>query len=249
MAILTIDDLHVKVEDKEVLKGVDIKIKQGEIHALMGPNGSGKSTLSFAIMGHPRYEVTKGKVTIDGEDILEKSPDERARSGLFLSFQYPSEIPGVSLSNFLRVALNANRKEKISVMDFRKLLYEKMDMLKMDHSFANRYVNEGFSGGEKKRCEILQMAVLRPKFALLDETDSGLDVDALKIVAQGVKSLVGPTLGVMIITHYQRILHHIKPDRVHILFNGKIVKSGGPELAMEIEEKGYDFLYKDQKVR
>ena len=240
MATLEIKDLHVSVEGKEILKGINLTIKQGEIHALMGPNGSGKSTLSFALMGHPKYEITKGSALLDGQNILEMEVDERAKLGLFLSFQYPSEIPGVSLANFLRTAYNEITGKKTNVMDFMKLLYEKMALLKMDKEFAKRHLNVGFSGGEKKRTEILQLAVLNPKFAILDETDSGLDVDALRIVAEGVKNLTGPNLGVLIITHYQRILHHVQPEFVHIMVKGRIVRSGGNELSEEIESKGYD---------
>jgi Fe-S cluster assembly ATP-binding protein len=245
MTKLEIKNLHVKVEDKEILKGVNLIINNGEIHALMGPNGSGKSTLSFAIMGHPNYEITKGEVLLDGKNVLDMDVDERAKLGLFLSFQYPSEIPGVSLANFLRTAYNAvkmKKDEKVRIPEFMKLLYEKMELLKMNKEFAKRHLNVGFSGGEKKRTEILQMAVLEPRFAILDETDSGLDVDALRIVASGVKKLVGPNLGVLIITHYQRILHHVKPDFVHILVDGKIVKSGGYEIAETIENEGYESL-------
>ena len=239
---LKIENLHVNVEDKEILKGINLTIKKGEIHALMGPNGSGKSTLSFALMGHPKYKITKGKVTLNGKNLLDMKVNERAKAGLFLSFQYPSEIQGVSLANFLRTAYNEVKGIKINVMDFMKKLYEKMALLKMNKDFAKRHVNVGFSGGEKKRTEMLQMAILEPKYAILDETDSGLDIDALKIVAESVKKLVGPNLGVLIITHYQRILHHIKPDKVHILMEGKIVKSGSHELAEEIEKSGYKIL-------
>lgn len=246
MAELKIENLHVNVDEKEILKGVNLTIKQGEIHALMGPNGSGKSTLSFAIMGHPKYEITKGKVLFDNKNILEMAVDERAKAGIFLSFQYPSEISGVTLANFLRTAYNEIRlggaEKKIGVMEFMKLLYEKMDLLKMDREFAKRHLNVGFSGGEKKRTEILQMAVLEPKLAILDETDSGLDVDALRVVAEGVKNLIGPRLGVMVITHYQRILHYIKPDFVHVLYKGKIIKSGDYRLAEEIEKDGYKLI-------
>lgn len=247
---LVIENLHVSIEDKEILKGVNLTIKRGEIHALMGPNGSGKSTLAFALIGHPKYEITKGKIIMDGKNVLEMAVDERVKAGMFLSFQYPSEIPGVSLANFLRVAydeIHNKDKDKIKIVAFMKMLYEKMDLLKMDKEFAKRHVNVGFSGGEKKRTEILQMAVLKPKYAILDETDSGLDVDALRIVASGVKKLVGPELGVLIITHYQRILHHIKPDFVHILVDGKIVKSGTEDLAKKIEETGYDIYEKEVK--
>jgi Fe-S cluster assembly ATP-binding protein len=237
--MLNIESLRVNVEGKEIIKGVSLKVKPGEIHAIMGPNGSGKSTLSLALMGHPKYD-TSGTVTMDGKDLLEMGVDERAKAGLFLSFQYPSEIAGVTLANFLRTAYNETSGKKTNVMDFMKMLYEKMELLKMDKEFARRHLNVGFSGGEKKRTEILQMAVLNPKYAILDETDSGLDVDALRIVAEGVKRLVGPGLGVIIITHYQRILHHIQPDKVHVLVDGRIVKSGSHELAKEIEQQGYE---------
>ncbi|HHH40780.1 MAG TPA: Fe-S cluster assembly ATPase SufC [Chloroflexi bacterium] len=255
MSELVIRDLHVKVEDQEILKGVSLTVRQGEIHALMGPNGSGKSTLAYTLMGHPAYEVTQGEVWFKGQNILELEPDERARMGLFLAFQYPVAIPGVTLANFLRMALNARlqgdgsgngdgngHKKTISIPEFRKLLKEKLALLEMDPSFARRYLNEGFSGGEKKRAEILQMAVLQPEIAILDETDSGLDIDALRIVANGVNALTGPDLGVLIITHYQRILNYIKPHCVHVMLNGRIVESGGPELALTLEEKGYDWV-------
>jgi Fe-S cluster assembly ATP-binding protein len=228
-------------------------MKRGEVHAIMGPNGSGKSTLANTLMGHPAYEVTEGEVLFRGQNLVERTPDERSRLGLFLAFQYPSAIPGVSVANFLRTAVNARRgssaggngngKAKgISMRDFRKLLKDKMAMLKMDPSFARRYLNDGFSGGEKKRMEILQMAMLQPQIAILDETDSGLDIDALRIVSEGVNQLLSPELGVLVITHYQRILNYIKPDHVHILVGGRIVKSGGAELALELEEKGYDWI-------
>jgi len=242
MAFLEVKDLKVKIEDKEILKGISLEVNKNEVVALMGPNGSGKSTLAYALMGHPRYQVTNGKIMLNGKDATNAEPDERAKNGLFLSFQYPQEISGVSVSNFLRTALNAKREKPISVPDFHKLLQEKMALLKMDKSFALRYVNEGFSGGEKKRAEILQMAVLHPQIAILDETDSGLDIDALKTVANGVNALKGPETGILLITHYQRILNYITPDKVHIVIDGRIVKSGGKELALQVEEKGYDWV-------
>lgn len=241
---LKIEDLHVEVEGNQILKGVSLEIKGGEVHALMGPNGSGKSTLAYALAGHPRYEVTSGRVYLNGQDLLEMEPDERARAGLFLAFQYPSEISGVTVANFLRTAINSRRGKdnEISLAEFGKKLREQMERLEMDPSFASRYLNEGFSGGEKKRSEILQMAMLEPNIAILDETDSGLDIDALRIVADGVNALRGPNLGVLCITHYQRILRYLEPDVVHILLDGRIVQSGGKELAEELEEKGYDWL-------
>ena len=248
MSELVINDLRVNVEDNEILKGLNLKVKQGEIHALMGPNGSGKSTLAYTLMGHPGYKVTSGEIVFQGENILEFKPDERARLGLFLAFQYPVAIPGVTLANFLRTAINARRKAEdpddkgIPIPEFRKLLKEKMDFLKMDHIFAGRYLNDGFSGGEKKRAEILQLATLEPKIAILDETDSGLDIDALRTVAEGVNALSGPDLGVLVITHYQRILDYIKPDFVHIMYDGQVVESGGPELALQLEEQGYEWV-------
>lgn len=247
-AALEIRNLHVSVEDKPILRGVNLTIKQGEVHALMGPNGSGKSTLANALMGHPAYAVTAGQVIYDGQDLLELEADERSRAGLFLAFQYPVSIPGVTLANFLRQAINSRKKAEnpeskgISVPEFIRLLRSKMDYLQMDHSFAGRYLNEGFSGGEKKRAEILQMATLEPKIAVLDETDSGLDIDALRIVSEGVNRLKGPDLGVLIITHYQRILNYIKPEFVHVMFEGQIVENGGPELALQLEEHGYDWI-------
>jgi Fe-S cluster assembly ATP-binding protein len=223
-------------------------VKQGEVHALMGPNGTGKSTLAYTLMGHPNYEPTEGEVWFKGQNLLELEPDERAHQGLFLAFQYPVSIPGVSMANFLRSAINAQRKahnaedKGIPVPEFRKLLKERMDLLKMDHAFAGRYLNEGFSGGEKKRAEVLQMAALQPEIAVMDETDSGLDIDALRIVSEGVNALRGPELGVLVITHYQRILNYIKPDYVHIMMDGSIVETGGAELALHLEEHGYDWL-------
>ena len=247
-AALEIRNLHVTIEDKPILRGVNLTIKQGEVHALMGPNGSGKSTLANVLLGNPAYEVTGGQIIFDGQDLLEMEPDERSRGGLFLAFQYPVSIPGVTLANFLRLAINARMKAEnpnskgISVSDFRKLMRAKMDELHMDHSFAGRYLNEGFSGGEKKRAEILQMAVLTPKIAILDETDSGLDIDALRVVSEGVNQLRGPDLGVLVITHYQRILNYISPQFVHVMFEGQIVENGGPELALHLEEAGYDWI-------
>jgi Fe-S cluster assembly ATP-binding protein len=243
--VFAIKELHVSVEGKEILKGVDLAIKRGEVHALMGPNGSGKSTLANALMGHPLYEVTHGRVLFKGADILGLTPDERARRGLFLAFQYPTAIPGVTMVNFLRSALKAVRGEEVPVRDFRHLLKETMELLKMDESFARRYVNDGFSGGEKKRAEVLQLGILKPQMAVLDETDSGLDIDALRTVSEGVNALAGPNLGMLLITHYQRILNYIKPDFVHVLFAGRIVKSGGSELAQELEAKGYDWIAKE----
>ncbi len=244
-SFLEIKDLHVSIEGNEVIKGVTMTIKQGEIHALLGPNGAGKSTLGYAIMGHPKYEITGGEVLLNGENLLEMEANERSRQGLFLAFQYPISIPGVTVANFLRTALNARRTEeqgKISPMEFRRLLTGKMDQLGIDRSFAGRYLNEGFSGGEKKRAEILQLATLEPQIAILDETDSGLDIDAMRIVADGVNLLLGPEMGILVITHYQRFLNYIKPDFVHVLLDGKIVAQGGPELAEELDEKGYEWV-------
>ncbi|MGB4677298.1 MAG: Fe-S cluster assembly ATPase SufC [Aggregatilineales bacterium] len=251
-AALEIRNLHANVEDEPILKGVNLTVRQGEVHALMGPNGSGKSTLANVLMGHPDYEVTAGQIIFDGVDILELEADERSHLGLFLAFQYPVAIPGVTLANFLRHAVNAHRKAKnpedkgIPIPEFRRMLKERMDMLEMEHSFAGRYLNEGFSGGEKKRAEILQLATLEPRIAILDETDSGLDIDALRIVSDGVNRLSGPNLGVLVITHYQRILNYIKPQFVHIMLDGRIVESGGPELALQLEEQGYDWLREKQ---
>jgi len=248
MSDLEIRNLHVSIDGKEILKGLDLKVNKGEVHALMGPNGTGKSTLAYALMGHPSYTVTEGEVTFKGQNVLELKPDERSRLGIFLAFQYPVAIPGVSLANFLRTAINSRRRvanpedKGIAIPEFRKLLKEDMELLKMDTSFAGRYLNEGFSGGEKKRAEILQMAVLKPEMAVLDETDSGLDIDALRVVSEGVNALRGPNLGVIVITHYQRILNYIRPEFVHIMLGGRIVESGGFDLAMHLEEKGYDWL-------
>ncbi len=255
-AQLVIRDLHASVDGKEILRGVNLTVTQGETHALMGPNGSGKSTLANVIMGHPKYEVTGGEVLFKGHNILELSPDKRARMGIFLAFQYPSSVPGVTVANFLRRAVEAKRdgydpaanneatgqvskRKGMPPAEFRKLINEKMKILKVDQSFINRYLNEGFSGGEKKRAEILQMAMLEPSMAILDETDSGLDIDALRIVAAGVNALRGPDFSALVITHYQRLLDHIVPDRVHVLAHGRIVRSGGPELAKELEVSGY----------
>jgi Fe-S cluster assembly ATP-binding protein len=248
MSQLEIKDLHVSIEGKEILKGVNLTAKQGEIHAIMGPNGTGKSTLAYTLMGHPSYTVTQGQVLFKGQNLLELAPDERSRLGVFLAFQYPVAISGVTLANFLRTALNARRRamnkedKGMPVPEFRKLLKQKMELLKMDPSFAGRYLNEGFSGGEKKRAEILQMATLKPEIAILDETDSGLDIDALRVVSDGVNALMGPDMGVIVITHYQRLLNYIKPQFVHVMMGGRIVESGGPDLAMSLEEHGYDWI-------
>lgn len=242
--MLKIDNLHVEIEDggSEILKGLGLEVGKGEIHAIMGPNGSGKSTLSNVLMGHPRYEVTDGSIEFLGEDVLELEPDERARLGIFLAFQYPSEVPGVSVANFLRTAVNSVREEELSPMEMYRLLQEKMKIMQMDPKFAERYLNEGFSGGEKKRNEILQMLMLEPKLAIMDETDSGLDIDALQVVSRGVNELRGPEFSAVIITHYQRILRYIEPDHVHVMLDGRIVTSGGKELALELEDKGYDWV-------
>ncbi|MDP0490595.1 MAG: Fe-S cluster assembly ATPase SufC [Verrucomicrobiota bacterium JB023] len=241
---LVIENLHAKIEDTEILKGVSLEIPKGEVHAIMGPNGSGKSTLSKILAGHEDYEVTAGTATMDGEDLLEMEVDERSRAGLFLAFQYPSEVPGVSNANFLRAARQARlpKGEEIDAVKFYHEMYEKMDVLEMDRKFTARAVNEGFSGGEKKRNEILQMMMLDPKYCLLDETDSGLDIDALKVVAKGVNAMRSPDRGFLLITHYQRLLDYIQPDHVHVMADGKIVRSGGKELALELEEQGYEFL-------
>lgn len=241
---LTINDLRVKIDEKEILKGVNLEVKGGEVHAIMGPNGTGKSTLASALMGHPKYEVTDGGVTLDGQDLLEMEVDERARAGLFLAMQYPSEISGVTNADFLRSAVNAKRDEgdEISLMKFIREMDKRMDLLEIDQVFSTRYLNEGFSGGEKKRNEILQMMMLKPGISILDEVDSGLDIDALKVVAKGVNELLSPQMGVLIITHYQRLLNYIKPDFVHVFMQGRIVKSGGPELAERLEAEGYDWV-------
>jgi Fe-S cluster assembly ATP-binding protein len=248
MSQLEIKNLHVSIEDKEILKGVSLTINQGEIHAIMGPNGTGKSTLAYTLMGHPAYIVTEGEILFKGRNVLELEPDERSREGIFLAFQYPVAIPGVTVANFLRTAINARRRAQnpedkgMPIPEFRKMLKEKMDMLKMDHTFAGRYLNDGFSGGEKKRAEILQLATLKPDIAILDETDSGLDIDALRIVAEGINALAGPDLGVLVITHYQRLLNYIKPNYVHILLDGRIVESGGADLALHLEDQGYNWV-------
>jgi len=248
MSQLEIKNLHVGIEGKEIVKGLSLTINPGEIHAIMGPNGTGKSTLSYALMGHPNYEVTEGEVWFKGQNILELEPDERSRLGLFLAFQYPVAIPGVTVANFLRSAINSRRRAEnpedkgIPIPEFRKLLKGKMEMLKMDQAFAGRYLNDGFSGGEKKRAEILQMATLQPNIAILDETDSGLDIDALRIVSEGVNALMNNDMGVLVITHYQRLLNYIKPHFVHVMMGGRIVESGGPDLALHLEEHGYDWV-------
>jgi Fe-S cluster assembly ATP-binding protein len=247
MSCIEIRNLHANIEGREILKGLNLTLPKGEVHALMGPNGSGKSTLSKVMAGHPDYQVTAGEVLLDGENILEMEPDERARKGLFLAFQYPSEIPGVTIANFIRAALQARlpEGEELDAVEFYQNLYKKMDALEMDRAFTSRAVNDGFSGGEKKRNEILQMAMLEPSYAVLDETDSGLDIDALRVVADGVNRLRGPKLGSLVITHYQRLLNYIVPDHVHVMVQGRIVRSGGKELALELEAKGYEWVIKE----
>jgi Fe-S cluster assembly ATP-binding protein len=240
--MLKIENLQVEIDDQEIVKGLDLEVGKGEIHAIMGPNGSGKSTLANVLMGHPRYEVTGGSITFEGEDVFELEPDERAKLGMFLAFQYPSEVPGVSVANFLRTAVNSVREEELSPMEMYRLLQEKMSVMQMDPRFAERYLNEGFSGGEKKRNEILQMLMLDPSLAIMDETDSGLDIDALQVVARGVNELRGPEFSAIIITHYQRILRYIEPDHVHVMLDGRLVTSGGKELAHELEDKGYEWV-------
>jgi len=248
---LQIKGLRVNVEDKEILKGVDLTINKGEVNAVMGPNGSGKSTLAYALMGHPKYEVMGGEVTYKGEDVLDLEPEERSKLGMFLAFQYPFEIEGVPLTRFLMTAYKAHHEErdehgnatkKVKAADFRQLMTDKLELLKMDPSFTKRYLNEGFSGGEKKRAEILQMLMLRPEMAILDETDSGLDIDSVRIVAEAVNSLRGPEFGALVVTHYQRILNYLEPDFVHVMVDGRIVESGGHDLAHELEQKGYDWI-------
>ena len=246
MSLLEIRNLHVRAGEKEILKGLDLTIEKGQIHALMGPNGSGKSTLANVIMGHPNLEVTDGQIFFKGEDITEAEPDERARAGLFMAFQYPVSVPGVTVTKYLRTVMNAHREERgedpIPLKEFRKTVEDAMQLTEVPREFAARYLNEGFSGGEKKRMEILQLALQRPELAVLDETDSGLDSDALRVVAHGVNTLKGPDMGVLIITHYQRILHLVEPDFVHVLYQGRIVKDGGPELVATLEEKGYGWI-------
>ena len=248
MPTLEIRNLKVEIDGKPIVNGVSLRIASGEVHAIMGPNGTGKSTLAYTLMGHPNYEVTEGEILFKGENVLEMEPDERSRAGIFLAFQYPVAIPGVTVANFLRTAINSRRRAEnpddkgMPIPEFRKMLKEKMSMLKMDQNFAGRYLNDGFSGGEKKRAEILQMATLKPEIAILDETDSGLDIDALRIVSEGVNTLFGPELGVLVITHYQRLLNYIKPNFVHIMLDGRIVESGGPDLALHLEEKGYEWV-------
>ena len=246
MADLEIHNLHVSAEDKQILKGLDLAVSKGEVHALMGPNGSGKSTLANTIMGHPSLEVTDGEILFEGQSMNETAPEERSRAGLFLAFQYPVSIPGVTVAKYLRMALNAHRDARgegpISLKDFRKQTEAAMELVNIPREFSSRYVNDGFSGGEKKRLEILQLAMLRPRIAVLDETDSGLDIDALRVVAEGVNTFAGPEMGILIITHYQRILHLVEPDFVHVMFEGRIVKQGGPELVGELEDKGYGWI-------
>ena len=250
--MLSIKNLHASIGDKEILKGINLEVKAGEIHAIMGPNGAGKSTLASIIAGNENYEVTGGEITLDGEDLSELAPEERAHKGVFLSFQYPVEIPGVSVTNFMRTAINETRKangqEEMSAKEMLKVIREKSELLEIDRKFLSRSLNEGFSGGEKKRNEIFQMAMLEPKLAILDETDSGLDIDALRIVANGVNKLKSDKNAIIVITHYQRLLDHIVPDFIHVLFNGKIVKSGGKELAHELDEKGYDWIKQEQEA-
>ncbi len=250
--LLKISNLHAEIAEDgtEILKGLDLELGSGEIHAIMGPNGSGKSTLSKVISGHPAYEVTDGEILFRGESVLDMEPDERARSGIFLAFQYPVEIPGVSVANFMRTALNAKRGEEVDIFDFQEELEGKMEMLEMDPTFALRSVNEGFSGGEKKRNEILQLAMLEPELAVMDETDSGLDIDALKVVTAGINRIKeqNPGMTVLLITHYQRMLNYITPDHVHVMVEGRIIRSGGPELALELEERGYDWLREETAV-
>jgi Fe-S cluster assembly ATP-binding protein len=241
-AVLEINDLHVAVGEKEIVSGLSLSIPAGEVHAIMGPNGSGKSTLANALMGHPSYEITAGQVQLKSEDITHLPPNERARRGLFLAMQYPTAVPGVTMVNFLRAAIKAVKGQDVPIREFRQHLQEALALLKMDESFVRRYLNDGFSGGEKKRAEVLQMSLLRPVMAVMDETDSGLDIDALRIVAEGINALRNPEMGMLLITHYQRMLDYVTPDRIHVLYKGKIVRSGGSELASELEAKGYDWI-------
>jgi Fe-S cluster assembly ATP-binding protein len=248
MGSLVVKNLKVSIENQPILAGVDLEVPQGEVHAIMGPNATGKSTLAYTIMGHPKYTLTEGQILLDGKDITNLSPEERSKAGIFLAFQYPVAIPGVTVANFIRTAMNAHRKAKdpqdkgIPILEFRKLLLEKMSLLEMDQSMAGRYLNDGFSGGEKKRVEILQMAMLNPKIAILDETDSGLDIDALRIVSESINTLKSTNLGILVITHYQRMLNYLKPDVVHVMADGKILMSGGPELALRLEAEGYEWI-------
>ncbi|MDQ6915056.1 MAG: Fe-S cluster assembly ATPase SufC [Actinomycetota bacterium] len=249
MADLEIRNLHVRTEDREILRGVDLAVNRGEIHALMGPNGSGKSTLANTILGHPAYEITEGDIVFKGEPLTEADPEDRAQAGLFLAFQYPASIPGVSVANFLRMAMNTRREDPIGVKEFGAKLRGATEMLRVDREFTSRHLNDGFSGGEKKRCEILQMAMLEPEVAVLDETDSGLDIDALRTVAEGVNTLHDQTgMGALVITHYQRILHYVTPHFVHVMLDGRIVREGGPELVEQLEREGYDFLRQEAQV-
>ena len=249
MADLEIRNLHVRAEDKEILKGLDLEVSKGEIHALMGPNGSGKSTLANVIMGHPGLEITEGEIVFQGEDITEAAPEDRSRAGLFMAFQYPVAIPGVTVAKYLRMAVNAHREARdepeIKLKDFRLQTEEAMELVNIPREFSSRYMNDGFSGGEKKRMEVLQLALLRPQIAVLDETDSGLDIDALRVVAEGVNRFAGPDMGMLIITHYQRILHLVEPDKVHVMYAGRIVKEGGPELVTLLEAKGYGWIQEE----
>jgi len=247
--LIHIENLQVSVDEKPILKGINLQIRRGEVHAIMGPNGSGKSTLSHVLMGHPKYAVTGGKITYKGQDIAGLAPDERARRGIFLAFQYPMAVPGVPVSKFLRLSLNAVRGKEIPILEFRKTLKTKMEQLGISDNFSGRYINEGFSGGEKKRHEILQMALLEPELAILDETDSGLDIDALKVVSNGIESLRGPEKGILLITHYQRMLNYVTPDFVHVLANGQIIKSGDKNLALELESKGYDWVLEESGLK
>src|SRR5687768_499188 len=245
---LEIENLHVAIDSREIIHGVDLAVNKGEVHAILGPNGSGKTTLAYALMGHPRYDVTEGSVTLKGQDLLEMAPDERSRAGLFLAFQYPTSIPGINMGNFLRLSVKARFGDG-AIKTFRRELQEKLRVLKMDESYMRRYLNEGFSGGEKKKAEILQMAMLKPEIAIMDETDSGLDVDAFTVVAEGVNAMRGPDMGIIVITHYNRMLEYIKPDFVHVLIGGKIAKRGGPELAVDVDRHGYGPIIEELRAR